>query len=71
MKQIQDIVEQLSMSGITTSFVFGPIRGGLIWSVDVLTISGETFDKPFAAQTLHQAAVIAITECRLRGWYEA
>lgn len=71
MKAVQDIVEELARSGITTSFVYGPSFGhGTIWSVDALTKSGFLFEKPYAALDIAQAAEIAKRECELRGWLE-
>ncbi len=67
---VQAIVEALAASGITTSFVFGTARGlGAIWSVDVLTADGRSFDRPYGARSLRQAAEIARHECDVRGWH--
>lgn len=61
--------ERLGELGVTVSICFGEC-GNLakLYSVDALGPSGETFDKPFAAETLEQAMHIAEKEATERGW---
>src|ERR1044072_1944077 len=71
--QVQAVADELAHHGIVVSFVFGPCGQSqeLLWSVDVLTRDRQTFDRPFAARTLMQAAEIARFECFQRGWLAA
>jgi len=67
--EIQSIVDELWQSGISTSFVFGRCGNiGIIWSVDVLTKDGQSFEHPYGTLSLRQAAEIARIECKIRGW---
>ena len=51
------------------SFVYGPCgREGVWWSVNVLTTSGDMFEKPYLANSLEHAVEIAIKECKERNW---
>ena len=66
---IQSIADELASKGMFVSFVFGPLKGnGIVWSVDVLNSSGESFARPYAAKSLRQAAEIARLESEKRGW---
>ena len=68
--QVQAVADELAHHGIVVSFVFGPCGQSreLLWSVDVLTAARQTFDRPYGAHTLTQAAEIARLECVQRGW---
>lgn len=68
-QSVQETVERLAWSGIMTSFCFGLCGGlGRLWTVDVLTDAGKSFERPYGAHTLRQAAEIALHECEKRGW---
>ncbi len=61
--------ERLGELGVTVSICFGECGNlGKLYSVDALGPSGETFVKPFAAETLEQAMHIAEKEATERGW---
>lgn len=50
-------------------FVYDPCGNrGVLWSVDVLTKSGESFEQPFGANTFLQCIQIAFIEGKKRGW---
>lgn len=63
-------LESLAEKGLTVSICYGPCgeSEGLLYSVDVLTKEKESFDKPFAANSLKQCLDIAETECKKKGW---
>lgn len=66
---VQFIVQELAAFGIVTSFVYGPVKNSdILWSVTCMNAMGEQFDRPFAANSLRQAAEIARLECEKRGW---
>jgi hypothetical protein len=68
--------QALAKSGVTVSIVYG--RDGIAshrfpdgefcFSVDAMSSTGESFPRPFAAETLNQAIEIAEIEARARGW---
>ena len=61
--------EQLGKCGVTVSICFGKCGDmGMLYSVDALGPDGQTFDKPFGAETLGQAMHIAEKESFERGW---
>lgn len=62
-------LKSLAERGITTSVVYGPCGTlGDLFSVNVLTKDGESFEKPMAANFLEQCVDIAEIECTIRGW---
>ncbi len=61
--------EAIGKKGITVSVVCGYCGGKqLMYSVNVLTLDGLSFDKPFSATTFEQALDIAEIEIKERGW---
>ncbi len=61
--------EAIGKKGITVSIVCGYCGGKqLMYSIDVLTLDGRSFDKPFSATTFEQALDIAEIEIKERGW---
>lgn len=61
--------EELGKRGVTVSICFGHCGDmGFLYSVDALGPNGQTFDKPFAAESLEQAMHIAEKESNERGW---
>lgn len=61
--------EALGQKGLTVSICYGPSgTRGLLYSVQVLSASGEEFNQPFAAASFEQAIWIAETESENRGW---
>ena len=70
LSKVQALADELAAHGIVVTFCFG-LCGKCqdpIWSVDVLTQDGRSFDRPYGAHTLTQAAEIARQECEQRGW---
>jgi hypothetical protein len=69
---VQSIVAELTKFGIITQFCYGPSTfeksSELIWSVTCMNRTWDNFEKPFAANSLRQAAEIARLECEARGW---
>lgn len=64
-----DRMEALGRAGLTVYIRCGP-RGDVLfsWNVVVLSINGEEFDHPFAADSFEQAIQIAEAESIKRGW---
>jgi hypothetical protein len=62
----------LGEAGLIVSVVLGPMGGSgrLLFSVDVLTVTFESFPRPYAAETFEQAIEIAEKESRKRGWFK-
>lgn len=70
-----ELLDRMAAAGLVTSFAFGPMAGEPtpLWSVNVLNPNpaiGELgeFEKPYAATTIVQAALIAELEAQNRGW---
>jgi len=57
-------LEDLGWQGLTVSICYGPSSKdlGTCYSVDVLSKSGQMFDKPFAARTFEKCIEIAEIE---------
>ena len=61
-------IERIGAVGITVSLVYGNCGDmGLLWSVDVLLQWGESFDKPFVAETFTDAVRVLVVELGKRG----
>lgn len=71
-EQAEKILTALAEQGICISVCYGHSRhiGRIVYSVDVFTIDGESFDNPMGAETYRQAIEIAYNECVDRGWAE-
>lgn len=67
-----NVIEKLGVHGLLVSICYGPTGPDrrIMWTVTVLTPLGQSFDSPFAAKSLRQAAEIARLECEKRGWYK-
>jgi len=63
--------QRLTERGLVVSICCGQIAGGPLFSVEVMTLKGESFDRPYAASTLDQAVEIAEIEATKRGWLTA
>jgi len=62
-------LEALGKMGLTVSIVYGPCGNmGTMYSVDVLSLDGQFFDKPFVCETFEKAVWIAEKETKERGW---
>ena len=63
-------LEEFGKKGITVSICYGPSGESkeLLYSVDVITQNGETFERPFAAKSLKQCLDIVDEECKRREW---
>ena len=66
----QELLDQIASAGCVVSLAYGQCGNkGFMWSVDVLRIStGETFRKPYAAESFEDAVSIASIESLARGW---
>lgn len=59
----------LGDAGLMVSICYGRFPSGrLQFSVNVLSAQGESFSRPYAAESLEQAVDIAEIETRKRGW---
>lgn len=69
---IEQAIEWFGEQGIVISIAYGPMKGkGNHWSVDCLNDrTGETFDRPYQANSLAYCIEIAGVEARKRGWVE-
>jgi hypothetical protein len=61
--------QALSERGLLVSICCGQVAGLPPFSVQVMTLTGESFDCPYAANSLDQAVDIAETEATKRGWF--
>lgn len=64
------MLRRMADRGLIVSLVYGQCGSlGIMWSVDVLnTNSNESFAKPFAANSLVHAVLIADSQAMQRGW---
>lgn len=70
LKEIVDVLNKLADRGITTSICYGKLDGyAIMYSVDVLTKEGLSFEKPIAAYSLKHSVDIAMKECIKLGFY--
>lgn len=61
--------ETLGKQGFVVSIAYGECgNSGLLYSINVLTPSGDSFDKPYGANSFEQAIDIAEAEIKERGW---
>jgi hypothetical protein len=70
--ELQAKLNRLAALGVTVSFVHGHCGylKRVCWSVDVLTLRGQSFFSPFAANSLEHCLEIAVKECIERGWLD-
>lgn len=69
MKEIIDRLEKLGSFGLIVSICYGSCGNmGLMYSVDVMCQDGQSFEKPFVADTFIQCIEIAEKESSERGW---
>jgi hypothetical protein len=62
-------MEKIGRLGLTVSVCCGPSGAAPFgWSVQVLSRTGQEFDRPFAAHSFIHAIAIAELECTARGW---
>jgi hypothetical protein len=60
---------KLGADGFCVSIVYGPCgNNGPKFSVDVLSLDGQSFDHPFAASSFDHAVEIAEIEIGKHGW---
>lgn len=61
--------EVFGRRGFVVSVCCGPCGDkGFLWSVDVMTPGGMSFDVPYAANSLDHALDIVEAELKRRGW---
>ena len=62
-------MEKLGKEGFIISIAYGHCGNlGILYTVDVMSLSGEMFEKPIAANTFPQCIEIAEIEINKRGW---
>jgi hypothetical protein len=61
--------ELLGRAGFTVSVCCGPCGASpFAWTVQVLSLDGREFDRPYAAHSFAHAIEIAVAEIHRRGW---
>lgn len=62
-------MEALGRAGLTISVCCGPSgTRRFVWTVQVLSLNGDEFARPFAADSFEHAIAIAEIEIHERGW---